>query len=194
MLRSTLLALMATALLAGCASTPRLRYDQDPGFDLAEADTFSFVEPLGTDRNGYHSLLSQRLMEATRRELSAKGYRYVEADPDLLVNFGARLDERVRTRTDPPAFGYYGYRAGLYGGWIGYRTRVDHYQEGTLSIDVVDPETDRLVWEGVAIGRVSDATLDDVGVQTDEAVTDVLRAFPERERDDGADRGRGAGD
>ncbi|MEE4298905.1 MAG: DUF4136 domain-containing protein [Pseudomonadales bacterium] len=166
-------------LVAACASQPRIRYDSAPDADLAAAYTFSFLEPLGTDRDGYDTLLSQRLKAATRRDLELRGYRYVEEDPDLLVNFGASLDERLRVTSGPSTgVGYYWYRRGFYSGWVGYEDRVDSYREGTLNIDVVDAETMRMLWEGVAVGRVTDATIENAAQKIDDAVRDILRGFP----------------
>lgn len=181
MTRKLMLVLVVPLVLSACVAGLRIRHDQAPDADPGAAETFGFFAPLGTDRDGYVSLLSQRLKAATRRELQAKGYRFVEEQPDLLVNFGARLDERVRTTVEPAgAYGYYGYRRGYYGGWVGYSQRVESHREGTLNIDVVDPKTMLLIWEGVAVGRVDEATLDDVEERTDAAVVDILRAFPVR--------------
>ena len=178
------------ALLAACAATgPEIRYDRAPDADVATAETFAFIEPLGTDRNGYSTLLSQRLKDAARQELELRGYRYVEEDPDLLLNFGATLDERLEVSPAPSVrvgYGFYGYRRGLYDGWLGYETRVDDYREGTLSIDVVDAETMRMVWEGVAVGRVTEATLANAAPAIEAAVRDILRGFPPSRGDGGS--------
>jgi hypothetical protein len=195
-------AMLATLglLLAACAATgPEIRYDRAPDADVAAAETFSFIDPLGTDRNGYATLLSQRLKDAARRELELRGYRYVEEDPDLLLNFGATLDDRLEVSPGPSVgvgYGYYGYRRGLYSGWMGYETRVDDYREGTLSIDVVDAETMRMVWEGVAVGRVTEATMENAAPAIDAAVRDILRGFPPSRGSGGpvvGDQARGGG-
>jgi hypothetical protein len=183
-------ALLATCglLLAACAATgPEIRYDRAPDADIAAARTFAFLEPLGTDRDGYDTLLSQRLKIAARRELELRGYRYVEEDPDLLVNFGASLDERLRVSPGPStSVGYYSYRRGFYTGWLGYEDRVESYREGTLTIDVVDAETMRMVWEGAAVGRVTEKTLENAATATETAVRDILRGFPPSRGDGGS--------
>ena len=137
-------ALTAAALAAaGCASTPNVRVVSDPTADFTQYRTFGFANPLGTDRGGYQSAVSQQLKTATRAQMEARGLRYVEADPDLVVNFGAALDEKYRVSTTPtPAMGvgYYGYRRGMYSAWPMYRdeTTVTPYNEGTLNIDIAD--------------------------------------------------------
>src|SRR4030095_9896120 len=108
-------------LLAGCASKPTIRVDRNPTADFSNYRTFGFFQPLGTDRTGYQSILSDRLKAATQPKLESLGYQYASGSPDLLVNFGARLDTQLRVTTapvmgPPMGYGYYGYRAGYYTG------------------------------------------------------------------------------
>jgi hypothetical protein len=137
-------ALSAAALAsAGCASTPNVRVMADPSADFTQYRTFGFASPLGTDRGGYQSAVSQQLKTSARTQLEARGLRYVEADPDLVVNFSATLDEKLRVSTTPTAtmgVGYYGYRAGMSSAWPMYQdqTTVTPYNEGTLNIDIAD--------------------------------------------------------
>lgn len=173
-------------VLAGCATGPRVAVDRDPAVDLARFRTFGFFSPLGTDRGGYQTLLSERLKNATRARLEALGFEYADANPELLVNFGARTDDRIEVSTipgaiPPPYFDYYSYRAGFYGAWYGYdRTVVDQYREGTINIDVVDAATKRLVWEGVAVGRVTRASAENPDAAIAAAVNAILAKFPVR--------------
>lgn len=186
-MRFSFVVLLAALLLPGCATDPCVTVDRDPSVEVGRFETFAFFSPLGTDRGGYQTLLSERLKAATRTGLEALGYRYDEANPQMLVNFGARTDERIDVTTfpgalPPPQFGYYGYRGGFYGGWPGYydRTVVDQYQEGTISLDVVEAATRRLVWEGVAVGRVSRSAAQDPAAAVTAAVNAILAQFPPR--------------
>lgn len=186
----TLGLLLAAALVGGCATPgPTIRAEYDKSADLGQYRSFGFFSPLGTDKEGYQSVVSTYLKAATRRELEARGLRYDEAAPQLLVNFGAKLSDKLRV-TEVPApdlrptlgirYGYYGYRAGLYGTWPLYQTetRVDQYQEGTLNVDVVDAARKQLVWEGVATGRVTQKALDNLQPAIDSAVTLLFEKFP----------------
>lgn len=179
-------ACLAALLLCACAAGPRVTVDRDPAVEVARFETFAFFSPLGTDRGGYQTLLSERLKAATRAGLEARGYRYDEANPQVLVNFGARTDERLEVTTfpgpPPPYLGYYGYRGGFYGGWPGYadRTVVDQYREGTISLDVVDAATRRLVWEGVAVARLGRSATRDPAAPVTAAVNAILAKFPPR--------------
>ena len=154
---STLLAAgCLAALLSACATGPSIRSDYDQKADFALSH-LRLHEPLGTDNAGYSSLLTERLKDATRGQMEMRGYVYNTADPDLLINFNGKLQQKTQVTQAPPAIGpYYGYRSGFYGGWPGYGwgDTVYQYTEGTLNIDLVDARRKQLVWEGVAVGEV----------------------------------------
>ena len=185
--RAFAFALLGAALVvAGCASGPRVRAERDPGVDFSRYRTFAFADPLGTDRAGYETLVSGYLKAATQRELEARGLRLVEADPQLLVNFNGRLNEKLRTTTMPSSSisfaygrgGYYSYRTGLYTTWPLYDTQVQSYTEGTLNIDVIDAERKQMIWEGVAVGRVTDDTMENLKPKIDEVITAIFVKYP----------------
>ncbi len=174
-------ALLGLLVLAGCASGPTIRSNVDPGVDFSRFRTFGFFVPLATDRDGYQSLVSQQLVTATERELLARGLTRSDTNPDLLINFSANLDQRLRVRQTPAtsAGGMHRHRRGFYNTWPGYQqTEIRQYTQGTLGIDVVDPARRQLIWEGFAIGRVTQSTTDNLGPVLNDAVVDILRDFP----------------
>ena len=166
--------------VASCASGPDIRANVNPQADFGNYRTFAFFDPLGTDRGEYSSIVSQTLKSAARRELEARGYRYEPSQPDLLVNFGARLEEKTQvTQTPTMGYGgYYGYRGGFYGGWPAYETNVSQYKEGTLNVDLVDPKRRELVWEGVAVGRVSKKTQEERVAAINSVMSEIFAEFP----------------
>jgi hypothetical protein len=183
--RAWALALAAAPLLllGACASGPDVRALSDPSANFAAYQTFGFSEPLGTDRAGYQSIVSQQLKAATRREMEARGLRYDPASPQLLVNFNAQLSDKMRVTTTPEpvmAPGYYGYRRGFYQPWPMYteRTDVTQYQEGTLTIDVVDSARKQMVWEGTVTKSVTSKDTQNVGAALDAAVVAAFAKFP----------------
>jgi hypothetical protein len=175
--------LAVVALLGGCASEPRLRSSFDPSADFGAYRTYGFVAPLGTDRSGYSTIISSTLRAAVSREMEQRGYEY-SATPDLLVNFHARLRERQQVDVVPvggPPF-YYGYRYGYYAPWGGYpyETLVRDYTEGTLNVDIVDRARKQLVWEGIAIGEVSEKKLRDPASALPPVVARIFSRYPFR--------------
>ncbi|ULX55734.1 hypothetical protein A9P79_18970 [Cupriavidus taiwanensis] len=182
-IRGTIPAAVAALLLSGCASVPDIKTDYNPATDFSAYRTFGFVERPGTDRAGYESLTTQYFKTAVQRELGARGYRYVAQSPDLLVNFNARLQEKVEVSPAPaPMMGYYGYRGGLYAPWPGYGFYNDvyRYTEGTVNIDLVDRRQMKLVWEGVAVGSVDTSDKASAQQRIDKTVAQIFAKYPFR--------------
>lgn len=159
------LVLIIVTLLAACASSTTIKSDYDHSVDFSQYKTYGYYSPLGIENANYSSLLGQMFRDAIDAQMRPKGY--VKSDnPDLLINVSARLEDKtqVRTYSDPVMHGgfggYYGYRGGMYDPWGGYgygtTTHVSQYTEGTVNIDMVDIKQKRMVWEGIAIGRIDE--------------------------------------
>lgn len=180
-----ILAFSLLLLVVACASGPSVYTTAAPGADLASYQRFAFVDPLGTDRGGYASLVSQQLVFSTRRELELRGLEFVDdADQaDLLVNFFGHLDEKIRTRqVADPWYGhsFYDFRYGYYNSWPTYSTstEVQQYSQGTLVIDLIDARTRQMVWEGTARNEVTERSRREAANRLDEAVTRIFEDFP----------------
>lgn len=171
----------SAALLAACASGPKIFTSQDPTADFGHYRTYGFAPVLGTDKSGYSSILSQLLKNATSREMESRGYQRSER-PDLLINFQLSTKEKVQATSSPAVGGYYGYRQGYYGVWGGYpmETHVTQYTEGTLNVDLVDARRNQLVWEGVAVGRIREEARRNLEPAVNDAVAKIFAEFPYR--------------
>ena len=178
---------VAVAALAGCASNPTadIHVHAAPDANLSSYSTFGFPEQTGTDRGGYSTLVTSYFKSAVRDQMEQRGYHYVDANPDLLVNFYAKVHERTEVRPDPSfsaAYGYYGYRYGLYGAWPLYDNdvRTVTYPIGTANVDVVDARKKQMIWEGVAQGRLHDEDMDNPHESISRVVTQLFARFPGR--------------
>ena len=181
--RLPLALIVSLLMLSGCATGPDVRVDFDRLTDFTHYQSFGFVSPLGTDRGGYQSIVSQHLKAATQRQLEARGLHLDTVAPQLLINFYAQLNQKLRVTTMPTAGiggGYYGYRAGLYAPWPMYydQTIVTPYTEGTLNIDVIDAARKQMVWEGVVIESVTQNTLDNLATAINAAVAAAFVKYP----------------
>ena len=151
-------------LVGGCStSSTKIHSDYDHSIDFSQYKTYGYYSPMGIENPSYSSLLGQMFRDAIDAQMLPKGY--VQSDnPDILINVSARLQDKtkVTTYSDPMMYGggYYGYRGGMYDPWGGYgygtSTHVSQYTEGTINVDMVDPAQKRMIWEGIAIGRIDE--------------------------------------
>jgi hypothetical protein len=175
------LATVCLLLLAGCASTPRVDIASDPNAEFGRYETFTFHEPLHTDReSGVGTVLSQLLRSLTLVEMERRGYEYVERDADLEINFFVENREKIESYPDPARGMHYGYWNHPYGVWSGYGSeRIRQYTIGTLHLDIVDLARKQLVWEAIAVDRVkTDFSYEQDDVR--KAMVEMFAGFPAR--------------
>ena len=173
---------LTAALLAACAApTPTIRTQTDAGANFSAYQTFGFFDELPGQQAPYASFVDQHIKDAIATEMQARGYRK-EANGQLLINYHRQRSDKVKvTQTTVPT-GFYGYRRGFYtmGGGAAVTTDVQNYREGTLLIDIVDGSAKKLLWESVAVGRVTDAVLNNPEAAIDAAVKQMFVEFPAR--------------
>ncbi len=177
----------AAILLASCASKPTIESDYDHTIDFSQYKTYGFFSPMGIENANYSSIFGSIFRDAISKEMESRGYT-VSDNPDLMINVSGRLQDKtkVTTTSDPYMHGgYYGYRRGAYGTWGGYgygtSTHVSQYTEGTINVDMVDRAQKRMVWEGVAVGRVNEKKSGDEtreGIYT--GITEMFAGYPFR--------------
>ena len=180
--------IMAVAvLLASCASKPTIETDYDPTVDFGQYKTFNFFSPMGIENPSYSSIYGSIFRDAIGKEMESRGYTLSD-NPDLMINVSGRLQDKTKVTTTSDPYmggGYYGYRRGAYGPWGGYgygtTTHVSNYTEGTINVDMVDRAMKRMVWEGVAMGRVDEDKTNDERRQSIYAgITEMFAAYPFR--------------
>ena len=178
---------VAALLIASCASKPTIVTDYDHSVDFSQYKTYAFFNPMGIENPNYSSIYGSIFRQAISREMESRGY--VKSDnPDLLINVSGRLQDktRVTTTSDPYMAGsYYGYRRGRYGAWGGYgygtTTHVSNYTEGTVNVDMVDRAQKRMVWEGVAVGRVQEnRTNEETRANINAGIKEMFAGYPFR--------------
>jgi hypothetical protein len=184
----TIVIVMA-ALVAGC-STIETSYDFDPKAKFTGLKTYKWLDKpqklTGDPRIDGNTILANRIHEAVDTELSARGFRKVSSDPDFLVAYHVSLDKRRSVQTLNSYYGYgpgwgYGYGASYRPGYWGGapETYVYEYEEGTLILDIVNPENKELIWRGSAQDEVNfKSTPEKDQTQLNEAVQQMLENFP----------------
>ncbi len=173
----------ALSVLAGCASGPTIRTNVDPAANLSSYKTYMFAAKTGTDAQNFSTPITSYFKESIRREMDARGYKYIEGGPaELLVNFNANARENVDVRSTPgPTYGYYGYRGGLYGASaFPPEVQTVRYKVGTANVDVVDLSKKQVVWEGIAEARLTEKMMKDPRTAISGVITEMFAKFPAR--------------
>jgi len=175
------------ALLASCASKPKIETDYDHTVDFSQYKTYAFFNPMGIENPNYSSIYGSIFREAISKEMESRGYTQSD-NPDLMINVSGRLQDKTKVTTTSDPYmggGYYGYRRGSYGAWGGYgygtQTHVSNYTEGTVNVDMVDRVQKRMVWEGIAVGRINEKkTSEETRANIQNGIQEMFAGYPFR--------------
>ncbi len=169
----TILSIIAGLFLAGCETGPKVQTTVTPGSDLGSYKTFSMV--ILPPQDPSLIALGKIARDAVQEELASKGYNFVEGgNSDIQV----AVHGNIVRKTDITDWGYVVPRRGRFGYVGGTVVDIEQYNEGTLTIDIVDTKKGELVWRGWA-------TKDHISGKPDEskiinAVGLILEGFPSR--------------
>ena len=180
----TLLAALTTVCLAallGCVSYPvETDYDPEIGFDSLHSYTWlSTTRDKTGDPRIDNDLLDRRVRRAVEAAFETKGYRKVAAaEADFAINYHVGIERQidVQTYVDTPSYGY-GYRWS--GGYSHAYTTVQEYDVGSLILDVIKPNEERLIWRGATQARMyEEGTPEQRDTRVQAAVDAILAKFP----------------
>jgi hypothetical protein len=174
-----LVLLLACLSHVGCAGAP-VRTDFDSEVDFLAYRDFAWLEaPLResgdreSDPFARNSLLDKRVRAAIAAELALRGIAEVEAaESDLRVDYRVIFSRRMvahETRTPVPFRRHHPF---LYD----VDVHVTEVPESTLLIDLIDAESEQLVWRGWVEGRNFDRRLDEREVVA--KVRAILQRYP----------------
>jgi hypothetical protein len=116
------------------------------------------------------------LITEINSQMDARGYKKVNANPDLILNIGVVVSAEQKTRqTDirdaPRYMGERNYH------WESEEIVVQNYNEGTVILDVVESEDNKLIWQAVSKGMIS-ASIDKNNIRITKAVNKMFNKYP----------------
>ena len=178
---STSIALIAF-VLSGCASTIETFSDRDNNVDFSVYETFAWIDehPMVSAPDvaaASNPFMEPRIQDAIQRELTLRGYRYVQdaANADVVVSFSVGGRKDISVESYPVA---YRHRWTWGGAYIGESVSVESTTEGVLAIDVFDAETRSPIWHGTAKKSLTAAEANLRGSVIQDAVAAILTEFP----------------
>jgi len=163
------LALLTLAAAAVACSTLQVDTDYAPGTDFSKYRTFTLKHGAAA-RN---AIAVERFELSLGNALTARGLKQVADGADLNVfdHFIIGKDTQLNT------YGYGGW-GGRWGGGM-HTTQVEQIPTGTVVVDLVDPQTNKMVWRGVAKDELSTtATPEQRQQKADEVARKLFENFP----------------
>jgi len=140
------------SIILACSSVNLKGVHKSDGFAISNYKTFNFfeVDVSGDAIGPNHETNLKLIKEAITKQMASKGVTPTTDNPQLLVNIGIVVSEKVQTRetsfTNPAdRTAYMGQRNYT---WESQEVEVGTYREGTVTLDLVDRATNKLVWQG----------------------------------------------
>ena len=135
----------------GCSTVRIISTEGAPGFSLSNYQSFDFFRvDAGTDPMPEFNQRIEWIKEELKNQLESRGVMQSSTDPDLEVNIGIAVVDKMQTRDTDIRSDAMRYMGGQNYRWESQEVEVGAYQEGTVVIHFVDAEDDILVWEGIA--------------------------------------------
>lgn len=168
-------------MLVACSGIS-VRQDYEKDYNFSGLKTFAW---LSTDDKEYgvtdNDLVNKRIRTAIESKLSEMSYQLVEStSPDFFVSYHLTIEQKLTSSgvTGGVTLGRSSY--GRYGG-VGMSTgsQVRAYDQGTLMIDMTEPESDKLIWRGISTQSVSTSSgPEESAAIINETVEKILAQFP----------------
>jgi len=137
-----------------------VKSDYQKDFDFGQLRTFAFkTERMNNDPLATNTIEAERIQNALAAQLSANGFTQTADNPDFLVAFYSRTQQRTEVQSFGygPGFGW-GYRVPFRGRWRwGYGPDIwtTTYTQGCVMADIIDTKSQELVWRGTVQDRVN---------------------------------------
>jgi hypothetical protein len=173
---------LATLVAVGCSSKMEISTTYKPGDvqAISQYKTYSWLPlPEAGDSRINNEFVAEHVVPEVDRILAQRGLRKdTTGTAELKVGYIVTVQDVTDIKSVNTYYGYeYGYE-GASG--PGYTTTYDaSYEKGSLIIDMVDIESEQLVWRGIAQAKANPES--DPGKRQqrlEEAVQKILEKFP----------------
>ncbi len=160
----------------GCG--PKVSRDFDPGMDFSRLKTYNWQSK--TDKKPEDALVDERIRSAVENSLAEKGFQRVSGKGDFSVDYQYRISRASKSSDLHTGVGIGGGSGGVFGGiGVGIFDLGGNHDQGTLTINMFDSFSGRLIWKGSNTRRVPESS-DPAksAMETNRQVESILEKFP----------------
>jgi Domain of unknown function (DUF4136) len=179
--------LSAAFFVTGCAGTAHI--EKDKSADFSKYKTYAWAEKPESkeSKKALRSGLTETNMRnAVNEQLQKVGWKEVNKNPDVIVNYELLVERNEREQKDPlytqsytrSYFNRYTGRVNTFyypGQFAGYDTYTTTVKEGTVTITMIDNRTDKAVWQGWTTSEIDSRKM--TSKEIDQSVKTIFRKF-----------------
>ena len=172
------LLLLPLLALVGCVSPVRVDYDRGAAPKFQSYKCFAVdSRELGSNDQGIalSPIVDRRIERELNAVLKMRGFSDECATPDFRVAFNTA--QKTVTELNDLGIGAAPYRRSAYHGYGGFSNiQIDQYQEGTFILDIIDMQSQELVWRGAYVKRLGWHAPTDAEIRA--IIIETLAQFP----------------
>ena len=187
MKRLKLLGMVAVTglLLTSCASVAHIEKDENVNF--SNYKTYAWIDTKEKDSSQKgNNLTEQNVRKAVDAELVKQGWKEAKTKPDVLLSYDVLVEKAIKQTNDPVysnsftrsfynpytrRWGYIYYPSRF----VGYDRNAYEVKEGTITISMIDAQTDKTIWQGWTTDEVNSKNLTSKEIQA--SVKSIFRKF-----------------
>lgn len=167
--------IMTAIVLVSCGRTAYVQKDAD--IDFSSIKTYSWVttqasKEQASTSNRNDDLTNRKIHQAINKNLAEKGWKEVKKNPDVYLVYDVMIedaDKKVTTPVYSQSFTRWFFNP-RNRRWVpvfypsqfmGYDEDVQKTKEGTLTLTLMDANTDKTIWQGWTTSEISGRKLTD---------------------------------
>jgi len=165
-------------LLASACSSPAY-VQKDDNTNLSSYKTYMWVDTRSGENDESKRATAYAdidIHNSVNTELNTWGWREVSDNPDVLISYDVLVERSTETRNDPvysqPVTRYYyNYHTRRWSPiyypsqFVGYQTYETPVKEGTITITMIDAQTDKKIWQGWTTERLSSGGITSIDIK-----------------------------
>jgi hypothetical protein len=170
--------------LTACKSSFKVSSESLTTKNLGRLESFKFFNPanMPTSNFAFSDTNKKRLFDAVAEEMIKRGFTSKQ-EADLIIKIQGGTSHEIEDKEPYGGYNDY-YNRSYYGGYYPYSWSRDPWMYDDISkkttiiiIDIMDAETDKLLWQGTGSGILSDKS-EMIESNLRKAVADIFLQFP----------------
>jgi len=162
--------------MVGCAAV-RTHIDKSLDANFSALATYAWLPAPVEGEKGYrdpNSEVDQLISDAIDHRFKALGYEKItEGEADFQVAYFVAVEKKKHVIYDTGSYGY--------SSMFADNVYVHHVEEGSLVIDVMDPKSKKIIWQGSAKTELKkESTPQSRKTLVNQVVRSLLKHFPAR--------------
>jgi len=177
------LVVLFSLLLYSCGTIMQTYSYKAKGVDLDSYKTYAWVnlEHFVDENKEGEKRYARYILDLANAELLKKGFVLDVENPDAVFQFDTQIENKVKYNQSPTVsvgvgFGGPGYYVGGAMPVSGGQITQFNYEEGVLTVEMLEPKTGKLVWRGWAQEEISFET--DMESDLKMAVRNIFMKLP----------------